>query len=96
MFRVLILPVLACDKAHIRVRYGAFRPLKWAISHDEMVHIATQENIPYMQIVDIQYIILSSYISRIFVQGKVCSQIRAYFSGYISKKRPKNQNPVTI
>jgi len=40
----MILPILACDKAHIRVRYGAFWPLKWAILHDEMVHIATQEN----------------------------------------------------
>ena len=40
----MILPILACDKAHIRVRYGAFWPLKWAILHDEMVHIATQGN----------------------------------------------------
>ena len=39
-FRVPILPISQCEKAHIEVRYGAFRPLKWAISHAEMVLFA--------------------------------------------------------
>ena len=39
-FRFLILPISQYEKAHIEVRYGAFRPLKWAISHAEMVLFA--------------------------------------------------------
>jgi len=34
-----------------------------------------------MQVVDIQYIVKISYFSRIYVRGRVCPQIRAYFSG---------------
>jgi len=41
-----ILPISCCNKAYIRVRYGLYWPLKWAISQAEMVHIAMQENIP--------------------------------------------------
>ena len=39
-FRFLIKPISQCEKAHIEVRYGAFQPLKWAISHAEMVLFA--------------------------------------------------------
>jgi len=39
-FRFLILPVSQSEKAHFRVRYGAFQPPKWAILHDEMVLFA--------------------------------------------------------
>ena len=41
-----ILPISCCNKAYIRVRYGLYWPLKWAISQAEMVHIAMRENIP--------------------------------------------------
>ena len=40
----MILPISWSDKAHIRVQYGAFHPQKWALSHDEMVLFAKQEN----------------------------------------------------
>ena len=35
-----IKPISASDKARFRARYGAFQPLKWAISHAEMVLFA--------------------------------------------------------
>ena len=39
---VLILPVSQYEKAHFRVRYGAFQPPIWAILQDEMVLFAMQ------------------------------------------------------
>ena len=39
-FCVPIMPISRYDKAYIGVRYGAFRPLKWAISHAEIAYIA--------------------------------------------------------
>jgi len=44
-FRFLILPISWCDKAHFRVRYGAFQPPKWALLQAEMVHIAMRGNV---------------------------------------------------
>mgnify|MGYP007108684158 CR=1 FL=1 len=41
---VMILPVSHSDKAHFRVRYGAFQPLKWAILHADMVLFAVRKN----------------------------------------------------
>ena len=40
----MIMPISQSDKAYIVVRYGAFRPLKWAISHDDMVLFAKRQN----------------------------------------------------
>ena len=40
----MIMPISQSDKAYIKVRYGAFRPLKWAISHDDMVLFAKRQN----------------------------------------------------
>ena len=93
-FCVPIMPISRYDKAYIGVRYGAFRPLKWAISHAEMAYIAMQQKVVKIQITDIQYIIKTSHISRICARRRVCPQIRAYFLGYIEKPRRKNQNPV--
>jgi len=38
----------------------------------------------------------TSHNSRICARRKVCSQIRAYFSGYSRKPRPQNRNPLSI
>ena len=43
-FRFLIKPISWYDKAHFRARYGAFLPLKWAISAYEMAYIAMRGN----------------------------------------------------
>ncbi len=43
-FRFLIKPISWSEKAHFRVRYCAFQPQKWAISHAEMAYIAMQGN----------------------------------------------------
>ena len=45
-FRVPILPISQSDKAHIRVRYGAFQPPKWALLQAEMVLFAKRGNTP--------------------------------------------------
>lgn len=42
-FRFLILPVSQYEKAHFRVRYGAFQPPIWPISHVEMVLFAMRK-----------------------------------------------------
>ncbi len=43
-FYIPIKPISASDKARFRARYGAFQPLKWAISHAEMVLFAKRKN----------------------------------------------------
>ncbi len=40
------MPVSQSEKTYFVMRYGAFQPLKWAISQAEMVHIAKRLNIP--------------------------------------------------
>ncbi len=40
------MPVSQSEKAYFVMRYGAFQPLKWAISQAEMVHIAKRLNTP--------------------------------------------------
>mgnify|MGYP003183956306 CR=1 FL=1 len=58
------MPISRYDKAYIGVRYGAFRHLKWAISHVEMAYIAIQQKAVKIQITDIQYVTKTSHISR--------------------------------
>jgi len=42
----MILPISQSEKACFVMRYGAFHPLKWAISHAEMVLFAIRKNTP--------------------------------------------------
>ena len=43
-FRVLILPISSCDKAHFVVRNGPYQRLKWPISQAEMGFFAMRKN----------------------------------------------------
>ena len=44
-FRFPILPISQCDKAHFRVRNGAFQPPKWALLHCKMVLFAKRRSV---------------------------------------------------
>ena len=79
------MPISRYDKAYIGVRYGAFRPLKWAISHAEIAYIAMQQKAVKIQIIDIQYIIKASHISHICVRRESVRKYALIFWGRTGK-----------
>ena len=92
-FCVPIMPISQSDKAYIGVRYGAFRPLKWAISHAEIAYIAMQQKAVKIQIIDIQYVIKNlSYFAYLRPKESLSANTRLFYGVYRETEAEKSKS----
>ena len=75
------------------VQYGAFRPLKWAISHDKMVYIAKRKDAPlklnYWYSISYENLLFFAYLRP---EESRSANTRLFFGVYKETKSEKSKN----